>query len=591
MVGAGRKHAPGPDLPAVSTRSATWGTVRLAVERRARRAVSESERERTCAILLGAAMVVYAVLAMYLTRGVTLFVDGIQLFLQNRGFDPAVLLAPLNGHLVLMERSVYAADFGLFGANFVVIRLIETAGTLAAAGLVFVYVRRRVGSLVALPLALLALFLGSAWEAILLPEGMTNVYAAAAGLGAFLALDRRDLRGDSIASLLLVASIASWSLGLAFAVGAATRIILEPRWRRRIWVAVVPFALYGAWLAWVHATTLPQNVPVGQSVTVSNALLIPNFVADEAGAVAGALTGLNYDFTGANASLAVFSTELRYGIPIAAIAATALVFRLRRGRVHPALWAGLAALLSFWAILALGFGLGRNPTTVRYVYPGAVLVLVVAAEALAGIRPSRAVIIALAIVAVLALGANLRRLSDGASFLRGYSTRQRAQLTALEVARPHLRPGFAVQEAFLAIKARPYLAAVDRNGSPAFTPSELAAQPEGIREAADTTLASAIGLGLGRPAPGLRPGNCQRFASSPTRALLFAARPPGILIRADVPTAVSVSRFADQPTVSLGSTPAGKPSTLRIPRDALRAPWYVGVSANGHPVTVCESLR
>ena len=534
-------------------------------------------------------MAAYAALAIYLTRGVTLFVDGIQLFLQNRGFDPAVLLAPLNEHLVLIERSVYAADFALFGANFAVIRLIEAAGTLLAAALLYVYMRRRIGSLAALALAILLLFLGSAWEATLLPEGMTNVYAASGGLGAFLALDRRDRAGDAVAF-----SIACWTLGLAFAIGAAARIALEPGRLRRVWVVAIPLALYGAWLVWLHTTTLPHNLPSGQRITTSNALLIPNFIADEAGAVAGAITGLNHDFTQANPGLAVFSTNLAYGIPIAAIAAAALVFRLRRGPVHPTLWAALAALLSFWLLLALGLGLGRNPTTVRYVYPGAVLVLIVGAEALRGVRLGRGIVVAIAVAAPLALLTNLYRLREGGNYLRNYSLNQRAALTAVEIARSHLEPGFAITYGFNSVSpipARQYLVAVDRSGSPAYTPSELAAQPESVRETADSTLVSALGLRLRPYAPGVRATHCRRFAPSPARQPLFAARPPRILLRAHAPAAVSVGRFADQPTVSLGSTPADKLTALSIPRDALRTPWFVAASANGQPVTVCEPSR
>ena len=71
---------------------------------------------------------------------------------------------------------------------------------------------------------------------------------------------------------------------------------------------------------------------------------------------------------------------------------------------------------------------------------------------------------------------------------------------------------------------------------------------------------------------------------------MFAARPPGILLRARAAAPVTVGRFADQPTVRVGSTSAERLVALPIPRDALHAPWYVAV-ANGRPVTVCEPLR
>jgi hypothetical protein len=576
----------------VSARLAAWPEIRVNLERSVRAALGDERRERTCLIVLAAAMAGYAALAMYLTRGVTLFVDGEQLFVQNRGLDPVVLFAPLNGHLVLMERSVYAAGFALFPGDYVVFRVVEIAGVLLAVGLLFVYMRRRIGSLGALPLALLVLFLGSAWEVTIVPDVMTNTYSAAAGIGALLALDRRDRRGDLLACALLVTSVACWTLGVAFVIGAATRIALEPRPRRRVWVAALPLALYAAWLAWVHLATLPDHIEVGQNVTFSRLLLIPNLVADEAAAVVNSLVGLNYDFSQAN-PLAPFATDLGFGIPLAALAAAVLGYRLFRGRTRPALWCGIVAMLGFWVLLAIGFGIGRSPTTVRYVYPGAILVLVVAAETLRGLRISGAVALALAAGCVFALGTNLYRLRQGGMFLRDYATNQRAELSAIEIARARVRSGFTVPTQFLSWQAGPYLEAVARNGSPAYTPAELSRQPEAVREAADSTLVKALRLNLRTPPHphGVPQGHCRRFAPSPSGGALFTARPPGILVGAQAAAAISVGRFADQPAVSLGSTRGGKLSVLPIPRDAGRAPWQVAARANGRPVKVCGLSR
>ena len=533
-------------------------------------------------------MAVYAVLAMWLTRGTTLFVDGVDLFLNNRGLDPGALLRPLNGHLVLMERSVYAAGFAIFRGDYIVFRLVELAGALLAAGVLFVLVRRRVGPAAALAAAILVLFLGSAWEVTIVQDVMTNVFCAAAGLGAFLALERGDRRGDVAACLLLLAAIACWTLGVAFAIGAAVIVLLQPRARGRLWVAAMPLALYAAWLLWVRVAYVPDH-GAAQNLTLANVLTLPNFVVDEAGVVAGAVAGLNWNFASTD-PYRVFQTDLSFGYALAPLAAAALAIVVRRRGSTPMLWGALAALAAFWISIGLAFGLGRTPTTIRYAYPGTVLVLVIAAEAFRGTRPSPRAVAALIALTVFSLGANLYRLQQGASFFRHYSDTQRAQLTAMEVARPHIDPAFILESCLAPVPAGPYLAAVDRNGSPADTPSELAAQPESVREAADSTLASALGLRLRPPAPGVRPTHCRRFAPSPGGEPLFAARPPGILLRARAAAPVTVGRFADQPTVRVGSTSAERLVALPIPRDALHAPWYVAV-ANGRPVTVCEPLR
>src|SRR5438876_9405794 len=115
-------------------------------------------------------MVTYTVLALWLIRGTTLFVDGVNLFINNRGLDAGALFAPLNGHLVLMERSASAAGFALFGAGSIVFRLIEVAGAILAVGVLFELLRRRLGGATALAGALLILFLGTAWEVTIVPD-------------------------------------------------------------------------------------------------------------------------------------------------------------------------------------------------------------------------------------------------------------------------------------------------------------------------------------------------------------------------------------------------------------------------------------
>jgi hypothetical protein len=110
--------------------SAAWPEL----ERRASRAFEALQRERTCEVALGVAMAVYAAVELWLTRGTTLFADGVDLFVNNRGLDPGALLRPLNGHLILMERGVYAVGLPLFDTHFLVYRLVEIVGAAARRG-------------------------------------------------------------------------------------------------------------------------------------------------------------------------------------------------------------------------------------------------------------------------------------------------------------------------------------------------------------------------------------------------------------------------------------------------------------------------
>src|SRR5260221_1539168 len=108
----------------------------------------------------------------------------------------------------------------------------------------------------------------------------------AAGLGMLLALEREDEKGDRIACAVLAASLAFSSIGLTFIVGAAVEIALGRRPRgRRLYVALLPFALYAFWwVGWGH--TAKSNL------SLHNVEHLPRFVFNAASAGITSLLGL-----------------------------------------------------------------------------------------------------------------------------------------------------------------------------------------------------------------------------------------------------------------------------------------------------------
>ena len=546
------------------------------------RTVGRLEGERACLLILLGAMAVYAALAMWLTRGTTLFFDETNIFVVDRGYRPSALLAPLNGHLVLFQRLLYATSFKLFGAEFVVVRIVEVVGVCLVVGLFYVLARRRIGALVALAPALLLLFFGSAWELNLVVSGLGNVYAMAAGLGALLALERAGPRSDLIACALLVVAVTTFTLGLAFAIGVTVWLLLQANGRRRLWVTLIPLALYGAWFVWVRAVYVPDHGEV-QNFAVWNVLLIPNFIADAAASVAGALAGLNYDFE-PDDLIPVFRTDSAYGPVLAALAVAALVVRIRRGAGSSLLWALIATLLAFWIALALGFGTGRNPGVVRYTYGGGILALLIGAEAARGLRISRTAVLVVFALTVLALGANLARMREGANFYRNFATSLRAELTAIELARDHLDASFvppAGSVEIAVLRAGPYLEGVDRNGSPAYSPGELARQSESRRQSADAVLISALEIKLSPVPPGEPLGDCLR-----TTGGTFTVEPPGVRLRSVAGAQLTLRRFASSSGATVGDLRAGEAMDLRIPRDRSDLPWQASVTPAGR-LSVC----
>jgi hypothetical protein len=530
-------------------------------------------------------------LALWVMRGTTLYVDEVNFFESSHGLAPRWLLTPVNGHLLLIPHALYAVSFSLFGPSYLPLRIAQLIGVVTAAALFFVLAKRRVGAGTALAPTLLLLVFGSSWEITLSPLGIPNVYSIAAGLGALVMLERGDRLGDLGGCLLLVAAIASYSVGLAFVVAAAVWVLLEPdRWRRA-WIFLVPMVLYGAW--WLAKPSLETAFSgLKTEPQLSNLSGTPDFIANSAAAVALALTGLNYDRSPHSALLSPpANSDPWWGFVVAALAVAAVALAVRRGRPSSFLWAALTLLLALWTSYALvASEAGRSPESARYIYPGAVAVLILAVEAARGLRPNHLALAAIYGVTSISLFFNVAHMFQGGSFLRSYSAQARGQFTAVELARGRLDPSFTLPFSpiafLLALDPESYLAAVDRFGSPAFPVSELQDKSEKTREEADKTLAAALGIKVAPASPNVRVHGCHRLPSART-STGFAAKPPGAILQSSIPAEVAVGRFA-VPTVEVGRLPADRQSFLAIPADRSTLPWHATVTPATRPVTVCK---
>ena len=130
-----------------------------------------------------------------------------------------------------------------------------------------------------------------------------------------------------------------------------------------------------------------------------------------------------------------------------------------------------------------------------------------------------------------------------------------------------------------------YLSAVDRYGSPADDPAQIAAAPEPARLAADKVLGRALSIGL---TPSLGPlRNCRRVPA-PGGILRLPTGGVGIRTSPRVGAELSLRRFATASfPVVLPPLAPGQLSTLRIPTDRAMEPWELELRSNG-PTGVCE---
>lgn len=551
--------------------------------------------DRLAWTLLIAAMGVSATWLMIAGNGLTFVNDDIFYYTQyvvygtsdfrHSGGGIEYFFAPSNGHLQVLGKLLYRGIFEVFGTNYAVFRAFDIAGVLACVALFFELARRRVGPLVALVPCISLLFLGYAWESFLWAFDLHTIYALALGLGALLALERGNRRADILACVLLILSIAMIELGLAFAVGIAISVLLRPdRWRR-LWIFLVPIALYGCWWLWAAKFDYP-------AVELANVKLIPQTTVDALAAITGSVFGFNP--TGKDVFAPLVGVTGR-GLALAALATVALAWRISRGGVPRTLWVFLAVVLAYWALIAIG---GRAPDSSRYIFAGTLLVFLVAADALAGARlPVAAVFVALGVVA-FAIPPNVAKLYDGRGPQLNDATTSRVEYAMLDLVRGPIPPEYAPGgdervtdlggSVFTPMQAGDYLEAAANFGHLGMSLTELREQSLERREIADASLIGALGL---RPLPASPPADRSSCPSSldgnPGNPVFFTPPRDGALLgsRARRTIAISLSRFGKGgPGVRIGVLEPGQWVKVDLPRDSAPDRWSVVV--NG-PTYVC----
>jgi hypothetical protein len=546
-------------------------------------------------IVLGTAMLVSAGLILFAVDGQGFAID--ELFYYGRvaetqqqlthysPFSVEYLLAPFNGHLALGGRFVYEAVFATLGAKYYAFVIVNILALSACVALTFELARRRVGTIAALAPCLVLLFLGFAREQLLWPLDFNTAASLAAGLGAVLVLQRDDRRGDVLACLLLVLSIAMIELGLSFALGIGIWLLLDRRRvLRRAWIVLVPLALYAAW--WVWARKFDQS-----QVTASNVHLIPETLLNAGAAVLGSLTGTNPVQPGS------YVTEVTwFGRALAVVVAAALAVRLWRGSLPRTIWVWLAVLSSYWLLLALA---DRPAQAGRYVLVGAIALILIAADAMRGSVSTR-LAAGLLVLAVVALPANVAQLVDGREndALHHDPPISSTEFAMLELARQGVDPGYVAADdprvaavgggVYIGLPAGAYLDAAADNGSIAFSLAQVRRQPEEIRAIADATLVGALGIATEYALPSQSKRSCHFVSVDGASGLATFTAPPGVTtIRAEGGrwAEVWLHRFADAgPGVSLGKLPPQRWVNIGIPSDGAAEPWRATIDA---PAKVC----
>ncbi len=534
-------------------------------------------------LALALAVAASAIWLIGLDSHLTFIADDWILLVKRWGSGAAVFLYPFHGSIVLAPAILYRLMRAIFGMGSALPYYVLSVSVFLASGvLLFVYLRRRLGDWLALLAAVLILFLGAAFEDLLFAFQFGFFASVTAGLGMLIALDRGDRRGDRIACALLVISLSLSSLGLAFAVGALADLALCRRPRaKRAYVALLPLALYGLWwIGWGH---LAQN-----HVSLHNLEHLPSYVFDSAGAGITSLLGL-----ASNDGSEPSQPHLIWGklVLLAALALAALRV-YREGRISRGFAVALGLALGFWILAGLDRSPERFPTSSRYQYSSAVFLLLIAAEALRGLRIPKLAILVAAVVTGLAIWGGITLLDrEYTERWRPAADSLRSTLAAVQIAGPGARPGFPVTfPPTVTVPAHVYLSTAHEYGSPAYTEAELEARPEAERASADLTIAQAEGLALVPPSHAQRTIACQTLHASAEGAAALTLLHGGFTLTNETtaPVEVMLGRFAAASSVSLGPLSAGERAALTIPVDDSTRPWSLDLKGAG-PIRLCTT--
>jgi hypothetical protein len=554
--------------------------------------------------LLGLLIVGAAALTFWETRGQSLYADEVTIFSSYRGWDPGVLLRPDGGHLILTTLLVYKTLWQIFGAeSYLPLRILHVVLASISAGLFYQLARTRIGDYPALaPTALVVLF-GSAGEIVATPFGSLAYGSVIFGLAALLALERGGRRGDVIACICLIGALASYSISIAFLVGAAVLVYLRgPAMRRRsAWVIAAPVLLYAAYRIYAlhyggHGET---------NISLDNVGNLPSAMLTELAAAAAALSGL-FRVPGQQG----LSFDISWGYPIGIALVGLVAFRLRdRAPVSARLWALLATLLAFWGLIALNLGPLRAPDASRYVYIAGLLMLLVLIELLAEARLARLELAGIAVLLAGSILANVVALHETAPQYRTAGRILRGDLAGVEIAGRNADPNLPILELpdepvvrDLQIPVHDYLAAAADLGSPAYSPDELAAAPETPRAAADAQMIRLLGLHTAAesalpPPPATPPvateavrggtvtvrAGCVVLEPTGPGANLVLRLPPGgvsLRVAPGASASVALRRFADAFAAPLAPVAGGTSAVVAIPRDRVARPWEASITAD-----------
>jgi hypothetical protein len=526
-------------------------------------------------VVMGVVAVLAFALILYLGRHLTTFLyDEWNVVVNRQGWSIDTFLRPHNEHLVAAPVLAFKILFETVGAapywpyRVMIALVVVTIGVL-----VYVFAVPRLGRGGALVAGLMTVVVGAAGEDIIWPFQLTLDLPVLGGVALLLCLDRGTAKAEWWGAGFIVLALASSSIGLAVLAAGIVDVLLHPdRVTRALRLLAIPIVLYGLW--YVNYNIAHFNR--GELYT------LPDYVLSAAGGALGALAGLGPAFYA----------------PLVLVFVALIVYGWVRPALAPRRLVTAATLpLAFWVLLGIGRATGMQPTTSRYLLPGAVFAAVTIVESLNGVRfPRRAAAVAAVLVTftgaadVIALRGHVHTQFDH------FTSVVRVELAALSLAREagpvsplfHPDPGRSPD-----ITTGPYFKAIDAIGEPITDPvATIAAATPAQRNDADHAFFAGLLVvpkaSVAPPAVGSAPtviagavrttGSCVVVPGGTSAVLVVPAGGLAMrMARGKAPADLTMRRWGTLFTRTFGLDPGGW-AVLRYAPDRDRTPIQIAIT-------------
>ncbi len=543
-------------------------------------------------IFLGG-MVFSAALSLWFGRNVTFTGDELAMLSLVAELQPGELFEPYVGHLVPVAFLAYKALLETVGtSNYYFFQMMALGSIFLMGAGVLYWGSRRVPDWVALaPSLVLILFTGDLLHYVA-GNGFTIIFALACGVWALNAWERDTRWGDVAALVLLAIGMMTYTVGVAFAVGLVVAALVGDR--RRVWVAGAPLLAYALWRVLV-ASSSAEVEDVGPDWV--NIFLLPAWSFQAIGGVLESLVGVGFNFNikeGLDES--IFTGNLA---PVLAVVFLGLIlWRLREGGIPKTFWtvAAIAVAMFTSQVLVWGsFEARAEPLEPRYLYPGALVVILMGIELVRGVEWDRIKLAILWLATAVAIASAIGALINSVVRFEVGTNMSRAQATAAYILQTTPNPPPVSEQARSTIRRS--FDPVATRGFPSFSFDESKLdeiEPRYSKEV-DSFLAESLQLGLKPIEPGVATGPCRPAVAGPGPSGRATVPSGGAILESARDLELRLGRYGRNASWPLGPLWADRPAQLFIPTDAGTRPWFVQVDASSagelRDLVICRPPR